>query len=52
MKKEVKMISSISSMNSLTSMVQMRQQMFNRIDTNGDGKHDADELAQLSLIHI
>jgi len=43
------MISSISSMNSgLTSMVQMRQQMFNKIDTNGDGKHDADELAQMA----
>jgi len=42
------MISSISSMNSsLTSMVQMRQQMFNKIDTNGDGKHDEDELAQM-----
>ncbi|MBP7528992.1 MAG: EF-hand domain-containing protein [Syntrophorhabdaceae bacterium] len=42
------MISSISSMNSsLTSMVQMRQQMFSKIDTNGDGKHDADELAQI-----
>ncbi len=41
------MISSISSMNSMTSMMQMRQQMFSRIDTNGDGKHDADELSAM-----
>lgn len=41
------MISSISSMNSMTSMMQMRQQMFSKIDTNGDGKHDADELSAM-----
>jgi len=41
------MISSISSMNSMSSMLQMRQQMFSKIDTNGDGKHDADELAAM-----
>ncbi len=41
------MISSISSMNSMTSMIQMRQQMFSKIDTNGDGKHDADELSAM-----
>jgi Ca2+-binding EF-hand superfamily protein len=46
-KKEVHMISSISNMNSMTSMMQMRQQMFSRIDTNGDGKHDADELSAM-----
>ena len=42
------MISSVSSTNSLTSMLQMRQQMFSKIDTNGDGKHDEDELAQMA----
>jgi len=34
-------------MNSMTSMMQMRQQMFSKIDTNGDGKHDADELSAM-----
>jgi len=41
------MMSSISNMNSMTSMIQMRQQMFSKIDTNGDGKHDADELSAM-----
>jgi len=43
------MISSIGSSNGLyrTAMTQMREQMFNRIDTNGDGKHDKDELAEM-----
>jgi Ca2+-binding EF-hand superfamily protein len=43
------MISSISGLSSLTqsSMAQMRQQMFSKIDTNGDGKHDKIELAQM-----
>jgi Ca2+-binding EF-hand superfamily protein len=43
------MISSISGLSSLTQsyMAQMRQQMFSKIDTNGDGKHDKDELAQM-----
>jgi Ca2+-binding EF-hand superfamily protein len=42
------MVSSISSMNSMTSMMQMRQQMFSKIDTNGDGKHDAEELSAMA----
>ncbi len=42
------MISSISSGSNLTSMIQMRQQMFSKIDTNGDGKHDADELSAMA----
>jgi Ca2+-binding EF-hand superfamily protein len=43
------MISSISGLSSLTQsyMAQMRQQMFSKIDTNGDGKHDKDELAKM-----
>jgi Ca2+-binding EF-hand superfamily protein len=43
------MISSISGTSSLTQsyMTQMRQQMFSKIDTNGDGKHDKDELAAM-----
>ncbi len=41
------MISSISGTSSLTSMLQIRQNMFSKIDTNGDGKHDASELAQM-----
>ena len=43
------MISSISGLSSLTQsyMAQMRQQMFSKIDTNGDGKHDKDELAEM-----
>jgi len=44
------MISSISGFSSLnqSNMIQMRQQMFSRIDTNGDGKHDKDELAAMA----
>lgn len=42
------MISSISSGSNMTSMIQMRQQMFSKIDTNGDGKHDADELSAMA----
>lgn len=41
------MISSISSSSNMTSMIQMRQQMFSKIDTNGDGKHDAEELGAM-----
>ncbi|HOW54822.1 MAG TPA: EF-hand domain-containing protein [Syntrophorhabdaceae bacterium] len=43
------MISSVSGLSSFnqSSMIQMRQQMFGKIDTNGDGKHDADELARM-----
>jgi Ca2+-binding EF-hand superfamily protein len=41
------MISSIGSSNSMYSMTQMRQQMFSKIDTNGDGKHDKTELAAM-----
>jgi Ca2+-binding EF-hand superfamily protein len=41
------MISSIGSSHSMYSMTQMRQQMFAKIDTNGDGKHDKDELAAM-----
>jgi Ca2+-binding EF-hand superfamily protein len=43
------MISSIGSSTNTyqTQMAQMRQNMFNRIDTNGDGKHDKDELAAM-----
>lgn len=43
------MISSINGVGSLNQsyMTQMRQQMFNKIDTNGDGKHDKDELAAM-----
>lgn len=44
------MISSISSSMTTyqTSLSQMRQSMFDKIDTNGDGKHDADELAAMT----
>jgi Ca2+-binding EF-hand superfamily protein len=28
-------------------MTQMREQMFSKVDKNGDGKHDADELAEM-----
>lgn len=43
------MISSISGLGSLNQsyMAQMRQQMFTKIDTNGDGKHDKDELTAM-----
>jgi Ca2+-binding EF-hand superfamily protein len=43
------MISSISGLGSLNQsyMVLMRQQMFTKIDSNGDGKHDKDELAAM-----
>ena len=43
------MFSSVSGLSGFnqSSMIQMRQQMFGKIDTNGDGKHDADELAQM-----
>ncbi len=44
------MISSISSTSSSSQSAlieQMRQRMFSRIDTNGDGKHDKDELAAM-----
>jgi Ca2+-binding EF-hand superfamily protein len=43
------MISSISGLGSLNQsyMVQMRQQMFAKVDANGDGKHDKDELAAM-----
>lgn len=43
------MIDSISSSTSMyqSSMAQMRQKMFSKIDTNGDGKLDADELAAM-----
>jgi Ca2+-binding EF-hand superfamily protein len=30
-----------------SSLVQMRQQMFNAIDTDGDGKHSKDEIGQM-----
>lgn len=41
------MIGSISSSNVLNQMAEMRQRMFSKIDTNGDGKHDKDELAAM-----
>jgi Ca2+-binding EF-hand superfamily protein len=41
------MIGSIGSSTSMYSMTQMRQHMFSRIDTNGDGKHDKDELTAM-----
>jgi len=44
------MISAISGSNSLTQsyMAQMRQQMFNKIDTNGDGKHSKEEISAMA----
>lgn len=43
------MIASIGGSSSLSqvSMAEMRQRMFSKIDTNSDGKHDKDELAQM-----
>jgi Ca2+-binding EF-hand superfamily protein len=43
------MVSSISSSSSLSQIAQaeMRQRMFSRIDTNGDGKHDKNELTRM-----
>lgn len=43
------MIASIGGSSSLgqVSMAEMRQRMFSKIDTNSDGKHDKDELAQM-----
>jgi Ca2+-binding EF-hand superfamily protein len=43
------MISSISGSSSLTQsyMAQMRQQMFNKIDTDGDGKHSKEEISAM-----
>lgn len=43
------MISSISGLggSNQSYMAQMRQQMFSRIDSNGDGKHDKDELVAM-----
>jgi hypothetical protein len=43
------MISSIGGSNSMsqTYMAQMRQQMFNKIDTDGDGKHSKEEISAM-----
>lgn len=43
------MVSSIGGSSSLMQsyMTQMREQMFSKVDKNGDGKHDADELAEM-----
>jgi Ca2+-binding EF-hand superfamily protein len=43
------MIASIGGSSSLSqvSMAEMRQRMFSKIDTNSDGKHDKNELAQM-----
>jgi Ca2+-binding EF-hand superfamily protein len=43
------MISLISGSSSLTQsyMAQMRQQMFNKIDTDGDGKHSREEISAM-----
>ncbi len=41
------MVNSIGGSSNMMSMVQMRQNMFNKIDTNGDGKHDLEELQQM-----
>ena len=41
------MISSIGSNSNMMSAVQMRQNMFKKVDTNSDGKHDLDELKQM-----
>jgi Ca2+-binding EF-hand superfamily protein len=41
------MISSVGSSNALSQMAEMRQKMFSKIDTNGDGKHDKDELTAM-----
>lgn len=41
------MIGSINGSSSFNQMTDMRQRMFNGIDTNGDGKHDKDELASM-----
>lgn len=44
------MIGSVGTTNSVSQfqMAEMRQRMFSKIDTNGDGKHDKDELAAMA----